>query len=97
MDLNLNCCLILLIQYSDHTFSYVQLIQSKVGEDKAQAEVKITNVGTQKFSGCFIPFHIYRLKGNLGAVYWQFSYLGELTELENCCKSAKWHHMTRSV
>lgn len=101
MQLNLNYCLVLLIQSSDHTFSYMQLMQGKVGEDKPMALVRITNVGTLKFSGHYIPFHfpqgIYWLKGNLGAAHGQLSYLGELTELENCCKSAKWYHMTRSI
>lgn len=57
MHLNLNYYLILLIQSSDHTFSYVQLMQNKVGEHKPMAQVRINNIGTQKFSGCFIPFN----------------------------------------
>lgn len=81
MQLNLNYYLILLTQSSDRIFSYVQLMQSKVREDKPKAQITITNMGTQEFSGCFIPFHfpqyISRLKGNLGAVHWQLSYLCE--------------------
>lgn len=64
-------------------------------------QVKATNTDMHNFSGCFMLSHFPQCicwhKGKVGAAPWQFPYLGEPTELENCRISTTWYHLIRSV